>query len=180
MKFTQINPMNPFIIHQAPGNVPYSPWIFLSSNWPTSPASTLHSCPFSCDRKPDKPGRYRESYGSSQAGTMVPKIQYSYVPICSMVLVYLPTKLGHLWGTCWLLFSSTMNHLGYSLRLWMFIPEDVVFSMVLIHPHCGVPRILSMVETRNSAKMGRPYRTKPVTYWMIYWLLPTKIRYYGR
>ena len=125
-------------------------------------------------------GRYRESYGSSQAGTMVPKIQYSYVPICSMVLVYLPTKLGHLWGTCWLLFSSTMNHLGYSLRLWMFIPEDVVFSMVLIHPHCGVPRILSMVETRNSAKMGRPYRTKPVTYWMIYWLLPTKIRYYGR
>ena len=115
-------------------------------------------------------GRYWESYRSSQAGTMVPKIQYSYVPICSMYCIaYLPTKLGHLWGKkCWQLFSSTMEHTGYSLRLWMFIPEDVVFSMVLIHPHCGVPRILSMVETRNSAKMGRPYRTKPVTHgWFI-------------
>ena len=32
------------------------------------------------------------------------------IPICSMVLVYLPTWLGHLWGKCWCAYSSTMEH----------------------------------------------------------------------
>ena len=29
------------------------------------------------------------------------KDQDDILPIGSMVLVYLPTKLGHLWGKCW-------------------------------------------------------------------------------
>ena len=33
-------------------------------------------------------------------------------PICSMVLVYLPTKLGHLKGKSWDSYSSTM------VRIW--------------------------------------------------------------
>jgi hypothetical protein len=29
-----------------------------------------------------------------------------------MVLVYLPTKLGHLWGKWWDSYSSTMEYMG--------------------------------------------------------------------
>ena len=29
-----------------------------------------------------------------------------------MVLEYLPTKLGHLWGKCWDSYSSTMDPMG--------------------------------------------------------------------
>ena len=34
-----------------------------------------------------------------------------------MVLVYLPTKLGHLWGKCWYIFQHHGSYMGY--RIWM-------------------------------------------------------------
>ena len=40
------------------------------------------------------------------------------LPICSMVLEYLPTKLGNFWGKCWCSYSSTM------VRIWVRKPPN--------------------------------------------------------
>jgi hypothetical protein len=42
------------------------------------------------------------------------------IPICSMVLVYLPTKLGHFWGKCRCAYSSTMVRI---FNIWYVIVQ---------------------------------------------------------
>ena len=41
------------------------------------------------------------------------------IPIGSMVLAYLTTKLGHLWGFYVGKYTSTMDHMGY---IWIYQP----------------------------------------------------------
>jgi len=59
------------------------------------------------------------------------------IPICSMVLKYLPTKLAHLWGKCWWIFQHHRHFWDLVTMLGMFCTKKT--GHIWRFPEIGVP-----------------------------------------